>query len=197
MSALVISGDTSGQISVTVPAVAGSNTITLPAGTGTAAIQGVSTNIVASTTVASTSGTAIDFTNIPAYVKRITVLFNAVSTSGTADPMVQIGSGSIATTGYNSQGFRWSGSAGANTPLTTGVNIAISAATNIIYAAMTIYNMGSNVWFFNLSGQDLSSNNGYISTGVITLSGAPDRLRITTANGTDTFDAGSVNILYE
>jgi hypothetical protein len=33
--------------------------------------------------------------------------------------------------------------------------------------------------------------------GFVPLSGTLDRVRITTANGTDTFDAGSINILYE
>ena len=34
MSSLVLSGDTSGQVSLTVPAIAGSNTATIPASTG-------------------------------------------------------------------------------------------------------------------------------------------------------------------
>ena len=33
--------------------------------------------------------------------------------------------------------------------------------------------------------------------GELKLAGALDRVRITTVNGTDTFDAGSINILYE
>ena len=36
-----------------------------------------------------------------------------------------------------------------------------------------------------------------ICAGRVTLSGALDRVRVTTVNGTDTFDAGSINILYE
>ena len=197
MSALVISGDTSGQISVTVPAVAGSNTITLPAGTGTAAVQGVSTNLAVSSAVNSTSGTSIDFTSIPAYVKRITIILNGTSTSSNSALLFQAGNGSVVTTGYNAQGFRWSGSAGANTAATTGVNIIISAATNNVYGTMTISNMGGNVWFFNFYGQDFVNNNGYISTGTITLSSALDRIRFTTLNGTDTFDAGTLNITWE
>jgi len=37
---------------------------------------------------------------------------------------------------------------------------------------------------------------GY-GAGTKTISGVLDRIRLTTVNGTDTFDAGSVNILYE
>ena len=40
MSSLVISGDTSGTVTVTVPAVAGTNTATLPAVTGTVMVSG-------------------------------------------------------------------------------------------------------------------------------------------------------------
>jgi hypothetical protein len=36
MSSLILAGDTSGAITLTVPATAGTNTITLPASTGTA-----------------------------------------------------------------------------------------------------------------------------------------------------------------
>ena len=43
------------------------------------------------TAVASTSGTSVDFTSIPSWVKRITVMFNGVSTSGTSNPLVQLG----------------------------------------------------------------------------------------------------------
>ena len=40
MSSMVLSGDTSGTVTVTVPAVAGTNTATLPAATGTVMVSG-------------------------------------------------------------------------------------------------------------------------------------------------------------
>jgi hypothetical protein len=40
MSSVVISGDTSGAITLAVPAVAGTNTVTLPAATGTVMVSG-------------------------------------------------------------------------------------------------------------------------------------------------------------
>ena len=43
MSSLVIAGDTSGTITLAATAIAGSNTITLPAATGTLALTGAST----------------------------------------------------------------------------------------------------------------------------------------------------------
>ena len=40
MSSMVLSGDTSGTVTVTVPAVAGTNTVTIPAVTGTVMVSG-------------------------------------------------------------------------------------------------------------------------------------------------------------
>ena len=76
MSSLILTGDTSGQVTLAAAAVAGSNTITVQAATGTMSVNTLST------AVASTSGTSIDFTGLPSWVKRITVMFVGVSTSG-------------------------------------------------------------------------------------------------------------------
>ncbi len=67
----------------------------------TGGIQGI---ITSGTAVASTSGTSIDFTGIPSWVKRITVLFNGMSLNGNVNFLVQIGSGSVTSSGYNSTG---------------------------------------------------------------------------------------------
>ena len=88
MSSLVISGDTSGTVSLTAAAIAGSNTITVQAATGT-----MSVNTLA-TAVASTSGTSIDFISLPSWVKRITVMFSGVSTNSTSNYLIQLGTGS-------------------------------------------------------------------------------------------------------
>ena len=61
----------------------------------TVASTGAYGQLVSGTAVASTSGTSIDFTGIPSWVKRITVMFNGVSTSGTSFKQIQIGSGSV------------------------------------------------------------------------------------------------------
>jgi hypothetical protein len=153
--------------------------------------------IVLSTTVASTSGTSIDFTGIPAWVKKITVMFNVVSTNGASDYLVQIGSGSPTTSGY----------AGSSSVITTGVgtrNFTTGfgiynniAAGTIFSGAMTIMTMGSNLWVssgaFGMSGSIGTMPTG----GSVTLGGTLDRVRITTVNGTDAYDAGSVNIMCE
>lgn len=188
MSSVVISGDTSGQVTLAAPAVAGTSTITLPASTGTAQLIGQGT------AVNSTSGTAIDFTGIPSWAKRITVMFNGVSTSGTSAVLMQIGAGSITSTGYNSTS---STQAGTATSSTAGfLPAGTVAATNTFSGMVAVATLGSNVWVS--SGMVKNSTTGMnYSAGDVTLSGVLDRVRITMANGTDTFDAGSINILYE
>jgi hypothetical protein len=195
---LPLKGTTSGTVSLAVPAVAGTNTITFPSGSGTVAVQGLSTNIVSGTAVASTSGTAIDFTSIPSWVKRITVMFNGVSTNGTSLIQVQIGdSGGLETTGYSS-GAWTANTTSANS--TTGFIIhgANIAPTRVWDGSYTISLLDTaNTWVFTGMCNSLNDNAQSIGIGKKQVSATLDRIRITTVNGTDTFDAGSINILYE
>lgn len=155
------------------------------------------------TAVASTSGTSIDFTSIPSWVKRITVMFSGVSTSGTSAIQVQIGtSGGIQTSGYASS-FANTSSSGANagTAVTTGFAILIPyAAANTAQGqfVISLLDSSSGIWVGNsLVGQSGASSGISYSAFNKTLSGTLDRVRITTVNGTDTFDAGTINIIYE
>lgn len=152
--------------------------------------------LVSGTAVASTSGTSIDFTGIPSWAKRITVMFSGVSTNGIAYYQIQLGSGSVTTTGYVSS-VAYCGTAQQGYNATTGLLIvAGGGATNAFTGIVVIANLGSNIW---ISQGSLSRGDTYnwSSSGTITLGGVLDRLRITTVGSTDTFDAGSVNILYE
>lgn len=190
-----IQGSSSGSITLAAPAVAGSNTQTLVATTGTLA------PIISGTAVASTSGTSITFTGIPSWAKRITVMFNGVSLSGSAVPIIQLGSsGGIENTGYLSQsGYAGAANVCGGAAYTTGFGIVSGIASNLIYGHMIITLLGSNLWIsshaggMNAAGTIYSIQGG----GSKTLSNTLDRIRITSSNGTDTFDAGSVNILYE
>jgi hypothetical protein len=155
--------------------------------------------LTSGTAVASTSGTSIDFTGIPTGVKRITVMFNGVSTNGTSPIQIQLGAGSVTTSGYQS-GAGYSGSAGGVTTSTTGLICTATgsaAASTALQGSMIISTIGSNIWVeqcgYYASTFGIQNNGG----GGITLGGTLDRVRITTVNGTDTFDAGSINILYE
>jgi hypothetical protein len=196
MSSVVISGDTSGAITLAAPAVAGTNTITLPALTGTAVIAGQNSAITASTAQASTSGTSIDFTSIPSWVKRVTVMFSGVGTSGTSAKQIQLGSGSPQTTGYVTNAIVFGGASLTNTQYTTAFILGSTIAADRLSATITFSLLSSNSWEGNGAYASVNGSSG-LTFGGVTLSGTLDRVRITTANGTDTFAAGSINILYE
>lgn len=152
------------------------------------------------TSQATTSGTTKDFTSIPSWVKRITVLFNGVSTNGTSVKQIQFGtSGGIETSGYVS-GAAGSTSAGAYGTSTTGIALSYSTnslAAGALHGAVTLTSFGGNLWVASGVVHETGSTVGSFVAGTKTLSGTLERIRITTANGTDAFDAGSVNILYE
>jgi hypothetical protein len=160
---------------------------------------GRASSVVIGTSVASTSGTSIDFTGIPPWAKRITVMFNGVSTNGTSNPLVQIGAGSVTTSGYASTSTYAGNSGTSGVASTAGFIIFSSTATNLVTGHLVITLVGSNLW---VSSHSLGVNTAgtiycLAGGGAVTLAGTLDRVRITTVNGTDTFDAGSINITYE
>lgn len=148
----------------------------------------------------SASGTSVDFTGLPSWVRRVTVILSGISTNGTARVQVQIGpSGGVATTGYTS----YSGMSSANTSITTGFAAeAGSSAANWIrtgHFVLTLADAATNLWVYSAAVGILDGVTGYGATGGgnIALAGALSVLRITTVGGTNTFDAGTLNILYE
>jgi hypothetical protein len=185
-----------GSVEIVAPTTASNYTATLPAGTGTMVVNGVNGSIVSGTAVNSTSGTSIDFTSIPSWVKRITVMLNNTSTNGSSNMLVQIGAGSITSTGYFSNcSYNVSTSISiANS--TAGFIIVMQSAAQAMYGFLTISLLGSNNWVANGSFA-ASSTASNMTNGGVTLSGTLDRVRITSVSGTETFDLGSVNILYE
>ena len=189
MSSVVISGDTSGAVTLAAPAVAGTNTLTLLAATATSSVN------VLSTAVASTSGVSIDFTSIPSWVKRITVMFNGVSTSSTSVLQIQIGSGSVTTSGYVSQ---TSTIANVSTIATSGFTQNYSPLAANINGGLFVITLVSGFSYLGSGTLNTiaSTNNAYINAGTITLGGVLDMVRITSTSGA-TFDAGTVNIFYE
>lgn len=150
------------------------------------------------TAVATTSGTSINFTGIPSWVKRITISFAGVFLSGSANRLIQIGSGSYTTSGYTCQASYNGGGTGSNT-YTTGFGFwgdgSSSFGTSGL-VVLTLLNSSTNLWVASGS-LGCYGNVSVTSNGFVTLSGVLDRFRVNTTNGTDTFTAGSINILYE
>ena len=162
--------------------------------------SGAVLGITSGTAVASTSGTSIDFTGIPSWVKRITVMFSGVSTSGSSILLARLGtSGGIVTTGYDSTASAGT-TAGAFNSSTAGFILTYpgGSANSVLVGMIVLCNLTGNTWAE--SGNLSSSVNQLVnsgSSGAVTLSGVATTVRITTVNGTDTFDAGTINILYE
>ena len=147
------------------------------------------------TSVTLTSQATVDF-SIPSWVKRISVIFNGVSLSGTDSIIVQLGtSGGITSSGYTTASTTTSGT--TTTAITSGFPAAAnSAATDSYTGILIIANITGNTWIENASLSQINSGSGRISSGVVTLSGTATTVRLA-ATGANTFDAGSINILYE
>jgi hypothetical protein len=161
-------------------------------GSGAAPSWAVPSSITLGTKTATTSGTVVDYTGIPATAERINILFAGVSMSGTADLYVQIGtSGGIVSSGYASA---WSTN-NSNGTFTAAFGIRVGAGTIALSGSMVISLMGSNQW--SAYGVTSTASGVTMMGGNLTLGGTLDRVRITSSNGTDTFDAGSINISVE
>jgi hypothetical protein len=161
----------------------------------------LSQKLTMATAQATTSGTSIDFTGIPSWVKRITVMLNGVSTNGTSSIQLQLGTSvGVETTGYLGATTGLSASSLATSNATTGIQLDHSSAATaaaIRHGAVSFVNISGTSWVASGSlGRSDVTINSLVSYSK-TLSNTINRIRLTTVNGTDTFDAGSVNILYE
>jgi hypothetical protein len=149
------------------------------------------------TAVTTTSGTSIDFTSIPSWVKRITVMFQGVSTNGLSLFRVRIGpTAGVETTGYVGA----SGSPTSVALFSSGFDIVSNNAASTTQQGLftlALLDASTNTWAASwVIGNAVNPAVG-VGGGSKSLSGALSIVRITTVNGTDTFDAGSINILYE
>jgi hypothetical protein len=217
MSSVQISGNAAGTgvLTIASPNTNSNYTATLPTATttlvGTDATQTLtnktitgaimtsmaSSVITAGTAVATTSGSAVDFTGIPSWVKRITVMLNGVG--GTGDIFVRLGTsaGGIITTGYGSGSEN--GNGGLTPRVTTTYFYGAVGATTASTGHVVITNVSGNTWVASglvidsLTGTSSVSLSYTFSTGNITLASTLDRVRVATV----AFTAGSVNILYE
>jgi hypothetical protein len=177
-------------------------TLTSPTISGTPVLS--ATLLTSGTAVTSTSGTSIDFTGLPSWVKRIVVMFNAVSLSGNSTFRIQLGTGATptyTTSGYVTFGVTFSAS-GLGAATDTG---GFPIGQNQTAAGVTTYggncmitNVTGNTWsYMAMCGGSSATNGGLLGGGSVPLGAVLTAVRVTTINGTDTFDAGSINIQYE
>jgi hypothetical protein len=211
MSKIALSGNASGTGTFTIasPNSNSDRTLNLPDSTttlvGTDATQTLTNKTInggaiTQATAVTASGTSVDFTSIPSWVKRITVMFSGVSTNGSSNLLMQIGDGSVVTTGYLSGASTFNDiNAGSTAGFLLGAGNLVAASA--ISGSVVLTNISTSAWVSsgNVNNTTNTPANGAsnLSGGNKTLSGTLDRVRITTVNGTDTFDAGTINILYE
>ena len=198
--------DSSNYVGLQAPSTVISNVVfTLPSADGTArqalvtdgaaalSFANRSELVLATSLVATGSNSAFDFTSIPSWVKRITVMCYQVSTTISGSLYVQIGSGSFQATGYSST--YWYASTGSG----VSSDAFVLSATGSAYLhdlTCTLTLVGSNKWMLSgISNIVLATNVGAQTIGSVELSGTLDRLRFATNAGV--FDAGTINILYE
>ncbi len=119
-----------------------------------------------------------------------------VSTNGTSILLVQLGDGGgIETSGYNGGVVSQTGTV---TGLTSGFLLTVSngAASNAWESVLelTLENASAFTWL----AQSCTSKSDSVNTmiGRKSTSAAMTTVRLTTVNGSDTFDAGAVNVLY-
>lgn len=186
-----------GQVIAGTNITAGTTITALGTGTG-----GAGTYTISPASTGTVSGTitvvGVDFLSIPSWVKRITVMFNGVSVSGTSNIIVQLGTSSgVVASGYLGGGKATGSASGITLPSGFGFSDS-SAAASQYYGSFQIMNITGNTWVSSaLMVKTDSTTIAYQGNGSVALAAVLDRVRITTVNGTDTFDAGSINILYE
>ena len=141
---------------------------------------------------------SVAFTSIPSWVKKITLTFNSLVTSTSALPNVQIGSGSLTTTGYAASASQVQGPNTYSAPSTAGFPLEYTSATTYVaHGIMTIVNTTGNTWVAAVSYGGLNGTSNAIAGaggGFITIGGTLDRLSIVPSAGNI---SGTFNILYE
>ena len=208
MSNLTVRGNPSGTGTIILesPNTNSNRTITLPDSTSTLAttadVAAIATGPTLGTAVASTSGTAIDFTGIPSTAKRVTVMLSEVSwAANPGRPRFRIGdSGGIEDTGYSTASLSASSSTVTSAGFTDSLYLTASSsydASSTFSGTIVLTNLNGNTWTMSGNIAVLGTAAGPNSFGgVKTLSGALDRVRLDTFSAA-TFDAGTINISWE
>jgi len=155
-------------------------------------------------TVKTATGSSVVFSNvIPSWARRITVIFENVSMSGTDATLVQLGTGSTptwVTTGYVSASARiiQGGTTQNSNSSTAGFILRNGDAARANHGLMTICLLTANRWVASHSMRQVDGADSAVITG----GGSADAGATVTSirvigDTTNTFDSGSINILFE
>jgi hypothetical protein len=212
MNGVVITGGTISSLSSALPVASGGTGVTTSTGSGSvvlgtsptisgAVLTSIASSVITNGSLQSpTSGTTVSLsTSIPSWARRITVIFNGVTQDSTSPLILQIGAGSYITTGYISLCSVVGTSVGTTAPTNGfGVNFP-TAASETLFGSVTLCLQTANTWVE--SGVTMRQSAGtyatYQSAGVLALSGALDRIQLTTVGGSANFTGGNINIQYQ
>ena len=149
------------------------------------------------------SGTSMTFGSIPTGTSFIVVTMHDFSSSGADEWMVQIGdSGGIETADYRSQ--RSSNTNGSlasdgtpNSNESKGFGITVDAAGNAFGGQMilSLHHPTNHTWTSSSSFRRDGFDHSW-GAGSKDLSAELTQVRITTKGGSESFDAGTINIMY-
>jgi hypothetical protein len=198
--------DNSHWVAFQAPATVSSNvTWTLPAtdSTGTQALVSNGSGTLAwgsmttTATAVSATGTSVEFLSIPSWVNRIHFMFDGVSSSGSGSWLIQLGdSGGYETTGYVGAGSLLTSSV-VTTGSTSGFILPSDSSSTLYSGVISISRLTGNTWTASGSiGNEAGTDRLLITGGSKTLSDVLTQVRLVNVLGTDTFDAGTINISY-
>ena len=146
------------------------------------AVTSSNLTITRATAFSPMSGTNLTFSNIPSWVRKITIMVN----NSNSDFDFRVGtSGGIVTTGYTSV---QAGVLASNQTSRGGSSTEFQGADSI--GIWTLCNISGNIWMY--SGIGTGENRNTLTYGSISLAGVLTQLQIV-----GTFTSGVANILYE
>ena len=204
MSSIKLESNASGTgiFTIASPNSNTNRTLSIPDGTGSIVVNGVNGSLVSETAKTYnwnglTTNTSLEFTGLPSWIKRITVMLQGVSTNANNNLIIQLGtSGGYTTSGYlSSLGSISSGVAG-NANATNGFIISSSNSSSVISGIVTISNLTGNTWVYSGTTKSTTVLIAY-SAGDISLAGALTQIKVQDTAVAGQFDAGTINILYE
>jgi hypothetical protein len=169
---------------------------------GTPTYSGVAMGRMTRTASQNLSGATIDFTGLPSWVQRVAINFVDASTNGTSNYLIQLGTGATptwVTTNYKGSSIQSSSGGNSGVNFSSGflLNQNGQGATCVFAGDLVLKLQNSNIWEGSGVFGESDAARGWWTAGSLSLGAALTAIRITTVNGTDVYDAGTVNILYE
>ena len=176
----------------------GATGATGPSGGPAGATGATGASTLTFSTPVSASGTSVDFTGIPSSAQRINVMLAGISSSGSSNYLIRLGTSiSIITSGYNSYCNSFNTTPSGTTSTSGFLIVEGTSSIANFHGNLTITKMSNDTWVLTGILINVVSIGISLFGGSVTFVGTLDRIRLTTVNGTDVFDAGTINISYE